>query len=315
MDGMTNFADAMAANLAYAVKQTAYVEAGVYKIKYPDLDYASLIPVDTSAPEWIKTVTYFSMDGAGKARWINGNSKDIPVVGTSMEQFETSVYTAGVGYNYGLEEINTARLLGMDLPSDKASYAKRAYEEMVYNISFTGDLDKGFEGLFNYTGVPSAAVAADGTGSSPLWANKTPELIMRDINDLIAGVQVATGTVAMADTLILPYQRLNTLTTRMVPYSSQTIFGWISENNVYTANTGRPLTFRGKRGLETAGAGSTYRMIAYRRSPEVLKLHIPMPHQFLPVQIEGLQFVVPGIFRLGGLDIRLPKEVRYADGI
>ncbi len=56
-------------------------------------------------------------------------------------------------------------------------------------------------------------------------------------------------------------------------------------------------------------------MIAFRRSPEVLKLHIPMPLRFLPVQIDGLRYKVPGVFRLGGLDIRLPKEVIYRDGL
>jgi hypothetical protein len=57
-------------------------------------------------------------------------------------------------------------------------------------------------------------------------------------------------------------------------------------------------------------------MVAYRRNPQVLKLHVPMPHRFLPVYQDGpLNFVVPGVFRLGGLDIRRPKEVRYGDGI
>lgn len=311
-----NFNDALQANLAFAVKQGSLIETEVYKERYPDLDYASIIPVDTSAPEWIKSVTYFSMSGAGKAKWINGNAKDIPVVGANLNQFETGVYTAGIGYDYGMEEVETARLLGMNLPSDKASYARRAYEEMVYNVATAGDTDKGFQGIFNYTGVPSAAVAADGTGSSTLWANKTGDQIARDINDLITGVQTATNTVALADTLILPYQRLNLLATKRVAVeTSMTLLEWIQKNNVYTANTQQPLTIRGMRGLETVGAGSTYRMIAYRRSPQVMKLHIPMPHRFLPVQVEGLQFQVPGIFRLGGLDIRLPKEVRYADGI
>ncbi len=70
------------------------------------------------------------------------------------------------------------------------------------------------------------------------------------------------------------------------------------------------------RGLETAGAAGVARMVAYRRNPQVLKLHIPMPHRFLPVYQDGpLNFVVPGVFRLGGLDIRRPKEIRYGDGI
>ncbi len=45
-------------------------------------------------------------------------------------------------------------------------------------------------------------------------------------------------------------------------------------------------------------------------------MHIPMPHKFLPPWQSGpLRWDVPGVMRLGGLDIRLPKEVSYVDGI
>ncbi|PHP66717.1 hypothetical protein CSC94_12700 [Zhengella mangrovi] len=312
----TQFNDAMQANLGFVVKQTAHIEAGVYEIKYPDLDYASLIPVDTSANPWVTSVTYYSMDKVGAAKWINGNGKDVPVVGTSMQQHETAVYTAGIGYDYGFEEVNQARMLGMALEAEKASAARRAYEQMVYDIAFTGDTEKGWKGLFNSAAVTAASVAADGTGSATGWSTKTPAQILRDVNDMITGIHTATKTSGLADTLLLPYTSFNAIaSTARSDNSDTTILEFLQRANVFTANSGRPLTIRGHRGLETAGAANAKRMVAYRRDPSVLKLHIPMPHQFLPVQVDGLQFTVPGVFRLGGLDIRLPKEVLYRDGI
>ena len=57
-------------------------------------------------------------------------------------------------------------------------------------------------------------------------------------------------------------------------------------------------------------------MVAYCKAPDVLKMHVPMPFRFLPAWQSGpISFEIPGIFRLGGLDIRLPKAVRYLDGI
>lgn len=308
------FGDAMQANLGFVISQTSHIEAEVYRYKYPGIDYASLVPVDFSANEWVKTVTYFSMDKAGEAGWINGNGHDIPTVGMEMEKHETAVYTAGIGYDYGFEEVNQARMLGIGLDSEKAMAAARAYNEMVYRIVTEGDTSKGFEGLFDYTGVPAANVPADGTSSSRLWADKTPDLIIRDVNDTIAGVHTATNTVEMADTLLLPIERYLTIASQRVTDTNMTVLEFIRMNNVYTAMTGTPLNIRGLRGLLTAGSGSTARMIAYRNAPDVLKLHIPMPHRFLPVQVRGLQFMVPGVFRVGGLDIRLPKAVNYADG-
>ncbi len=312
----TQFADAMQANLGFVVSQAAHIESEVYKTKYPDLDYASLIPVDTSANAFAKSVTYFSMDQAGAAGWINGNGKDVPIVGTSMEKHETAVYSAGVGYSFGFEEVNQARLLGQSLEADMAGAARRAYEQMVYDISFTGDAGKGMEGLFNASGVTAASVANDGTSSGTAWSTKTPSLILRDVNDIITNIHATTKTTGLADTILLPYTSFNYIaSTPRSDSSDLTILEYLQRANVYTANTGQQLTIRGHRGLETAGAAGVKRMIGYRRDPEVLKLHIPMPHQFFPVQVEGFQFTVPGMFRLGGLDIRLPKEVLYRDGI
>lgn len=60
------------------------------------------------------------MDGTGTAKWLNGNGKDVPVVGTNTEQHETAVYSAGIGYSYGLEEVNLARMLNIQLDGEKA---------------------------------------------------------------------------------------------------------------------------------------------------------------------------------------------------
>lgn len=307
--------DQLQANLGFVVSQTSHIESEVYRLKYPDLNYAQMVPVDTGANPWVKSVTYYSMDGRGRAKWMNGNSRDVPTVDFEHGQFETSVHSAGIGYDYGLEEVNQASMLGISLESEKARYARRAYEEFVYEVAVNGDAEKGFEGLYNYAGVPANTVANDGTGSATVWTSKTADQILRDINNELTGVYTATNTTAMADTLILPFARFQYIASTRIPDTNMTILEFLRQNNVYTAMTRQPLTILAARGLDTVGSGSTARMIAYRRSPEVLKLHIPMPHQFMPVQIMGLSYIVPGMFRLGGLDIRLPNEVRYADGI
>ena len=79
-----------------------------YGVDVRSIRYPGLIPVDYSAPEWIKTITYYSMDITGKADWIGDRASDIPVVGTSLAQDETAVQMAGIGYDYGLEEVNQA---------------------------------------------------------------------------------------------------------------------------------------------------------------------------------------------------------------
>lgn len=307
---MPQLFDAQAA-LGFVTSQTSYIEREVNATVYPDIQYPFLIPVDTSAHPFAKSVTYYSSDKFGRADWINGNANDIPRAGTELAKHETSVHMAGIGYGYGYEEINQAQMLGMNLQADDAMAARRAYEEMVERVALTGDTQKGFSGLINNASVTAAAVT---TGS---WTSATNEdLVLADINELILGIATDTQYTGMADTLLLPYAKMNFLATNRLGDTQSTLLAFLRENNTYTAMTGQPLTIRAVRGLETAGAAGVNRMVAYRRNPQVLKLHIPMPHRFLPVyQPNPLRFEIPGVFRLGGLDIRRPKEVRYGDGI
>lgn len=303
--------DAQAA-MGFVVSQTTHVETAVNETVYPDIQYPSLVPVDTSAHPFAQTVTYYSSDKFGAAGWINGNSDDIPLAGTDLTQHKTSVYTAGIGYSWGWEEINVAMMTGRNLAADDAMAARRAYEEMVDRVALDGDAEKGFQGLIDNSGItPASATNGNWTGTGT-----TEDMILQDVNDALLAPATATKYTSIADTLLLPFTKLNVLATTRLGNTSMTLLQFLRANNTYTAMTGQQLTIRGVRGLETAGAGVTARMVAYRRDPQVLKLHIPMPHRFLPVYQAGpLRWVVPGVFRLGGLDIRRPAEVVYRDGI
>ncbi|SDQ71955.1 hypothetical protein SAMN04490192_2881 [Pseudomonas lundensis] len=301
--------DAQAA-LGFVASQTTYIERQVNQIVYGDIQYAELIPVDNSAPEWIKSVTYYSGDKFGKADWINGNSDDIPRAGSERSKLETSVFTAGIGYGYGLEEISQAQMLGIQLQADDAAAARRAYEEMVDNVALRGDARKGFQGLISNSAVTAITVP---TGN---WATATPQQMIADINATLMPSYAGTQYTSIADTLLLPFEKLQQLAQTVMPNTTMTVLQFVMQSNIYTQTTGRPLMIRGIYGLLTAGAAGSARMVGYRRDPSVLKLHIPMPHRFLPVYQAGpLRWEVPGIFRLGGLDIRLPQSVKYGDGI
>lgn len=297
--------------LAFAIQQASIIEPQIYATRYPDIQYRELIPVDTAGSEFASSVTYYSSDKFGAADWINGNADDIPKAGTVRSKFETPVYTAGIGYGWGWEELGKAQLLGINLASDDAMAARRAAEEMVDRVALQGDASKGFQGLFDNSAVTPVAAP---TGN---WDSATPAQMVADMNASLLNVFNGTNTTAISDTLLLPWSKFFKIsTTQMSAGSDTTVLQFFLANNVYTAATGQRLRLRGLRGLDTAGVSGVPRMISYRNSPEVLKLHMPMPHRFLQVYQSGpMRWDVPGVMRLGGLDIRLPKEVSYIDGI
>jgi hypothetical protein len=313
-----NFSDAQQSAMQFLIQQGALIEPTVYQMEYLDIQYQDLIPIDTSAPDWIQTVTYFSSDAVGQAQWFAGKAQDVPHVELTREKFETGVQMAAIGYDYTLEELGTAQLLGVPLTADKANMARRAAEEFIDSVAFIGDGRKGWKGLVNSTSPTAVLAPADGAGGLRTFASKSPDFILRDVNSVLTGHQTDTYGKRMANTLLLPYDVLNDISTRRIDAVNQTtILEWIERNNIYTKLTNQPLTIRALYSvLDTAGAGGTRRMVSYHRAPDVLKMHLPMPFRFLPVWQSGpISFEVPGIFRLGGVDIRLPKAVRYLDDI
>lgn len=308
--------DSQQAARDFLIAQAAHIEAQVYAIQYPEIQYPFLVPVDTSANEWARTITYFSSDRVGAAGWLAGLASDIPLADITRAKHEHTVEMAGIGYRYTLEELGHAMLIpGTDLTSDKAAAARRAYEEFMENLVLRGDTGKGWTGLINDANVSVVAAAADGDGDI-LWDVKDADGIMKDVNDALTGVYSSSLQVEMADTVLLPVTMFTLLGNTRIPDTTMPIIEYLRRYNTYTAVTGQPLTIRAVRGLETAGVAGVGRMVVYRRDPGVLKAHIPMPHRFLPVWQTGpMAFDVPGIFRTGGVEVRRPGAMRYVDGI
>lgn len=260
-----HFADAQA-GLGFVVSQTAHIEPAVYRTKFTQIQYQDILAgcIDTSAHPFAKTVTYYSIENFGGAKWMSGDADDVPYGSDERSKYETAVHTAARGYSYGWEEVNQAAMLGLSLDSERAIGARRAYEEFVDGVALSGDTKKGWEGLFNSSAVTASAVA-NGASASPLWANKTPDEILLDVNTGLTGIQTATNNVILGDTLLMPYARFNTVASTRLPNTTTTILEFLRANNVYTAQTGQALTIKGVRGLDTAGSGATARLIAFRR--------------------------------------------------
>lgn len=312
-----NVYDAPQSAVAFMVNQAAFIERTVYSRKYPAIRYPELVPIDTSAPPWTKIVTYYSTDAVGKAEWWHGASKDVPHADVTREQFNTAVRMGAIGYSYDMEEIGNATAAGINLTADKGIAARRVSEEFIDDVVLLGNTSVGFKGLINHDGVTAGDVA-DGAGAADTtWPTKTPDEILLDVNTGLTGIYTGSKTVEMADTILLPPDRMTFISTkRLNDLSQTTIIEWLKANNVYTQETGRPLMIRSVRGLETAGVGGTHRAVLYLRDPEVVKFHMPMPYRLWPVWQTGpLLFEVPGTFRLGGIDVKRPAAFRYLDNI
>ena len=306
-----------ASHLAFLTSQAAHIESEVFRIEYPEIQYKDIVPVDTSAPNFAGQITYFSSDGYGQAEYLATHGQDFPFVDTTRDKHDVRIENLGIGYQYNEFELEYAMMLGINLDSENAMIARRVSEEKTDDIVMNGNSALGWDGFIN-TGLVTP------THTNPFAGSVTGQAMADVINTALSGMEVETKQVEMADTILLPIEAFNTMATRRMDSGTDTsVLEWVKKYNVYTARTGRPLMIRTLRGLEDAGTGKTGqtglaktgRMIVYRRHPSVLKLHMPMPLRFYPPQQWMMKYCVMGVFRLGGLEIRKPKAIRYVDGV
>jgi hypothetical protein len=308
--------DAQQQALGFLQAQTTYLEPQVYRMKYPELNYRDLVPIDASASEWAKSVTFYSVDMVGKADWFNHLARDVPLADVTRGKHEIGIEMAAVGYRYTLEELGQAMMVpNTNLTVERAAAARRAYEEFVHNKALYGAVEKNWLGLLNHS-APTV-INAGATWATQLATPATGiTAILNDVNGVLTNIWQASLTVETADTLLLPLKSMGQLTITQLPNTTMNLMEWIKRNNIYTTTTNQQLNILGVRGLDTGGAAGQGRAVAYRKDPEIVKMHIPMPHRFLPVWQTGpMVFDIPGVFRLAGLEIRRPGAFRYLDGI
>lgn len=300
---------------AFLVPQLHRIEAELYLQRYPSFDITRFMPVDSTGSMWDVGTVVYSMDTVGEAKFLAGQAFDMPYASTKMAQNIHNFHLAAIGYEWNVQELQRAAMLGRALEADKAMAADRAAQQFIYSVAMTGQTpgggdDKGWTGFVNSSDVPAAQVANDGTGPSRLWSAKTPDQILRDINACINAVESGSNETFLATHLVLPTSAYNYIANTRVTDTGVTILQFLQTNN----SIGERLVILKSRALETAGTGGTKRMVAYDNNRLVLRFHLPGPHQFLaPFQKSSMTYEVGGIMNVGGLEIRVPKAMAYRD--
>ena len=311
------FADAQAA-LPFVIAQGRTIETRIYQRRYPTFNYGAHVPVVTEGQPWAIGTTFFTVDAAGEAKFLSGAGTDMPFNQVTRDQASHDFAMIGSGWEWNLEEINQANLYGINLNDTKAMSAADKVERLLNSVAMVGATAKGWTGLINNASVSRVDVAADGTGSVTFWPAKTPDQIIRDVNNLLGSIRENTEEVEWADTLRLPPAAFRYISSTRIGSGdgAMTILALLRANNIYTAETNQPLDIVPLRELATASQDGGGRMIAYRRDPEVLRFHLPMPRTVLqPRQKSIMGFETGIIARTGGTEIRLPGAVGYADEI
>lgn len=314
---MNQFADAQAA-FPFVLAQGRNIETRVYQRRYPTFNYGAHVPVVTEGAPWAIGTTFFTVDTAGEAKFLSGAATDMPFNQATRDQASHDFAMIGSGWEWNIEEVNQAALYGINLSDTKALSAADKVERLLNDIAMRGSTEKNWTGLLNDSNVSRVDAAATGTGNSTYWALKTVDQILDDVNGVLGSIRTNTGEVEWADTLRMPPDAFRHVATRRMGAGDgfMTVLEYIRRNNIYTAETGQALDIQPIREARNASQDGGGRLVAYRKDPEVLRFHLPMPRRVLAARQKSIMGFETGIIaRTGGTEIRLPGAVAYLDEI
>lgn len=298
--------------LTFLVSQLAYTEAQVFERMYQPMQYEQLIPISYEAGEWADTIRYEILDYAGGGKRTSGKGKDINLVEAAYADKSMPVMYGNIGYDYTSEELRRTAYLRRPINSVRLQAAIEGFKRHMNDVGLNGESASNITGLFNNGSVPqgNAPVGAWQTGP------KTADQILSDINTLIQNVWTNTAFNDMPDTIVMaPTSYAYISSTPRASGSDMTILQFVRKNNVAMEDRGVNIDFKPGYGLDTAGAGSTKRMMAYVKNPTRLIMHIPLPLRFLPPQPVGLSIEIPGEYKYSGVEFRYPKSAYYMDNL
>lgn len=294
----------------FFARQLELILSRTFDIEYPEIKYASLFPVSFEGDLGVDTITYRQYDTVGMSKVIANYADDPEKIGIFGKEFTTRVRDIGNSFDYSIKDIARAEREGKNLRQDKSNYSREATERKFNNICFFGDDDYSLTGLLNNDNIPRESAPADGTGASPLWVNKSAELILRDLDNLINTIISDTKGIEIPNTLILPIEKLQIMNQKYTGIeNNSTVMTRFMSSHPYITR------IEWVQELKGAGTGGVDVAIAYNSNPSKLEFHIPQPWMAMEPQVKNYAYEVPTIASSGGLIVFKPLSINILEGI
>lgn len=297
---------------AFFARELEFIKAKTYDIEYPEFKAMQLIPVSTEAGPGAESITYQQYDQMGLAQIIANYAQDLPRADVKGKEFTTPIRSLGTSYGYSLQEIRAAQFASKNLEQRKANAARKAVEQQMNKIAWFGNEAFGLQGFITNPNVTRGGVALNAANTSTKWENKTPDEILKDMNDLVNGIIDLTNGVEMPNTLLMPIKQWTHIsTTARSSTSDTTIMEFFLRNSPAISSIEWVQELKGASQLSP----DEDIMIAYDRNPDKLTFEVPQMYEQFAAQERGLEFVVPAHARVSSVLVYFPLSISIGEGI
>ena len=294
----------------FFAEELNHVKAKTYDIKVPPANALAVFPVNTDTDPGADTVSYDTYTEVGMAKIIANYADDLPRADVKGERTTVKVAEIGSSYGYSTKDIRRAHMTGKPLTTRKAAAARRAIDTIINRIAFVGDKATGINGIMNHPNITAYVPAAAAGKTSTIWADKTPQEIMDDLNGVVNAIVDSTHGMELPDTILLPFAQYNLIATKLMPESEgKTILTCFVDNSPYIKNV-KPI-----QELKGLGEGGVDCGLCYRNDIDALEVNLPLAFTQGVVQRKNLEFIIPCEASCAGVIAYYPMSIAKFEGI
>lgn len=299
--------------LPFVEREITQLRAKAYEVQFPSSKARQFVPLATDIASSATQFSFKVYTPVGAAKVINPKAGDIPRLELGAREVVCKVVPVAIAYAFTIPELREAARIGTPLQTIKPRLARDTIERGIEELLAVGDL----RNTAGQTGLPllgltnNTDVAALGLKAFGYWIDNGDSgvTMLAEMNDVCTAVSTRSNGMFTCDTLLMPLSRYNYAKTKLLDSSgsSDTVLAAFQKNNPDVK------VFPWEK-LETAGANSAPRMVAYAKSAEVLEAVIPQEFEMMPPERKGFELITDCWATCGGVKIYQPTAVAYSDG-
>lgn len=251
--------------------------------------------------------------GSGKA-WVGKDANAITGISLDLGKTTNPLPLWAMQLGWTIPELESAQKLGRPIDQQKFSAMQLKYQMDIDEQVYVGDTALNLFGLVN-SPLVTATNVVNGASASPLWANKTPQEILNDVNTLLNNVWTASAwAVCPSKLLVDPVNYSRLVSTLISSAGNISVLEFLKVNSLCNSINGRPLDIQPLKWLTGRGVGGTNRMVAYSQAEDRVRFPL-VPLQRTPLEYRDLRQLTTYFGRLGAVEFVYPETVGYADGL
>ena len=264
------------------------------------------------------SVAYGITGGAVNSPVTAGGSNGIPIVQASVDKGVYKAHTFAAALRVMWQDMQRANFIGRSLDNLLQDGVRMAYDKHMDANVYVGITEYGTTGLVNNPDAVETT-AANGAAGTATWATKTPQEILKDVNDALAAGWGANANdpTAIPNHILIPYEQyLYIMTTMVTDLATETIYDFLMKNNAAT-KAGGDLFIGPTVWCKGAGTGSKDRMVVYNNDRRFAKMDelVPLSRIMSAPVVTSVCYDTAYMANISEVQIFYPTSIRYVDGI